>query len=246
MPDTVPFFMSTELNTQLAIEPNATQPSAFNLRRTDNSQSFSLPGQPRIDFRTAEVREYLLSEFLTPDLNRLSPRLWLVATQNSSHISTLHHQIVRGRQIAITENPELHLVWIDDRIFIKPLPPYLLSYAFWSFFFSAETSPFSEAHRDELRRALLGYMRSYHHLVRHESDFNIAIAHRLLPKGVDWDGFAAFISGFATVQDSQVSGRYGFGDLRLTRLNFWTKFFLGRFAFQKVHGQYNAYFSRFL
>ena len=33
----------------------------------------------------------------------------------------------------------LHLVWIHDRIFIKPLPRHLLSYEFWEI--SSEANP---------------------------------------------------------------------------------------------------------
>jgi hypothetical protein len=64
-------------------------------------------------------------------------------------------------------------------------------------------------------------------------------------KKVKWYDFAAFISVFAMVQDSRASGRHRYGDPRLTQLNLWTKAFLRRFIFQKVHGQYDAYFSRF-
>ncbi|KAI9742515.1 MAG: hypothetical protein M1835_003060, partial [Candelina submexicana] len=61
-------------------------------------------------------------EFLTADLDKLAPYLWLIATQSSQHISPLHEQVLKGRQIVITEKPELHLVWTDGRIFIKPIP----------------------------------------------------------------------------------------------------------------------------
>jgi hypothetical protein len=37
---------------------------------------------------------------------------------------------VRGRRVTITEKPALHLVWFYERVFVKPLPKYLLSHAF--------------------------------------------------------------------------------------------------------------------
>ena len=42
-----------------------------------------------------------------------------------------------------------------------------------------------------------------------------------------------------------IRSRYSFGQLRLTRLNLWSKVFLGRFTFYKIHGQYGAYFARY-
>lgn len=44
-----------------------------------------------------------------------------------------------------------------------------------------------------------------------------------------------------------MSPRYGYGELRLGRLNLWAKILLRRFTFQKVqaHYGYNAYFARF-
>ncbi|KAH6980614.1 hypothetical protein BKA56DRAFT_585781 [Ilyonectria sp. MPI-CAGE-AT-0026] len=51
--------------------------------------------------------------------------------QDSGNISPLYWQLVKRRTIIVTEDPKLHLVWIHDRIFIKPLPRYITSYAFW-------------------------------------------------------------------------------------------------------------------
>lgn len=47
------------------------------------------------------------------------------------------------------------------------------------------------------------------------------------------------------ILDTAVSPRYQFGELRLSRLNFWSKIFLQRLSFQKVYGQYGPYFARF-
>lgn len=33
--------------------------------------------------------------------------------------------------IVVSKDPKLHLVWINDRIFLKPLPRYLTSYTIW-------------------------------------------------------------------------------------------------------------------
>ena len=57
-----------------------------------------------------------------------------MSTQSSANINALHRQRVKGRHIIITEEVRLHLVWIHDRIFVKPLPKYLLSHVFWEWF----------------------------------------------------------------------------------------------------------------
>ncbi|KAB5515648.1 hypothetical protein GE09DRAFT_1195942 [Coniochaeta sp. 2T2.1] len=46
-------------------------------------------------------------------------------------------------------------------------------------------------------------------------------------------------------QDVDVSPRYHYGELRLSRLNFYAPFLFGKFNFQKPHGQYSDYFARF-
>ena len=81
-----------------------------------------LPGQPWVELEDANIGTYLESELVTKDLDKLALQLWPIAKQDSSHISSLTHQIVRSRDITITEKPELHLVWIHNRIFIKPIP----------------------------------------------------------------------------------------------------------------------------
>lgn len=209
-----------------------------------------LPGQPRISLDDAsELLKHLHSEFVTPDLDKFAPHLWLVATQDSSHISSLTTQLVRGRHPVITENPELHLVWVNDRVYLKPIPKYLLSHAFWEYCFPSKPdapSPIPLDSRAVIYRATVGFMRSYLYLIRHKSDFRIATKeHYLIPKGIKYAEFTRFISGFQDATDDVVSPRYHFGELRLTRLNFWAKMFLGRFTFHKMHWQYAGVFRKY-
>ncbi|PGH14458.1 hypothetical protein AJ80_05903 [Polytolypa hystricis UAMH7299] len=249
----VPFTSNTQLCHDLKIEKHD---GTHRLAPADHYKKKTLPGQPFISLSNAEeMVSYLESEMLTPRLNKLSPHLWLVATQRSSHIPTLHNQIVRGRNIIITENPELHLVWFENRVFIKPIPQYLLSRAFWEYLIHQSPSGSKDSVEDEssserrrrtqIARAALGYLRSYYYLIRHESDFQIAKDARLLPAKVRWSSFADFSSAFGHLEDTQVSARYRFGELRLSRLNFWAKVFLGHWQFQKVTWQYSSYFNRF-
>jgi len=248
-----PFPESTQLNDQLKTI-KADTPNSYNLVRADDPECDSLPGQPRMSLRSGRLFQRLEKEFLTPDLDTLAPYLWLIATQSSLHIGPLHEQILKGREIVITENPELHLVWTDGRIFIKPIPRYMLSYAFWTTHLTPRTRScapeiYDEQPSNALIRAALGYMRTYYHLIQHESDLHIAKERRLLPfdsNDVTIESFHAFIANFADVQDEEVSPRYSSsGTLRLSRLNMWAKVFLRRFQFFQIHRQYSEYFARF-
>jgi hypothetical protein len=166
--------------------------------------------------------------------------------QSSTNISPLHRQKVKGRDIILTEDPRLHLIWYYDRIFLKPLPQYLLSNAFWLKYLLATSSPLGDD-RETIRRAALGYLRTYFYLIRHESDFCIAKDKRLrlVPEKVSWEQFCDFSSAFDSIQDREVSLRYSYGEIRLSRLNLYSKLFLRKRHFQRMHAQYGAYFALF-
>lgn len=237
----VPFEIEHELNQDLS--------SGLSSQGAGGKPEIKLPGNPRITLGSTsdELTLYLDEELRTPELDTMAPSLWLMTTQSSAHISPLHHQRVKGREIILTEDPRLHLLWIDDRIFIKPLPPYLLSHVFWTTYLlplpPQVNTPF--ATQDSILPSALGFLRTYVHLIRHQSDLNLAIHHGLLPPTVTLDAFCAFSSHFATIPDAAVSPRYSFGEMRLSRLNFWTKFLLpGRWHYMPVYRQYSAYFQR--
>lgn len=169
--------------------------------------------------------------------------LWLMSEQSASNISPLHRQRVKGRTIIVTEDPKLHLVWKANEIYIKPLPAYILSYSFWEAILLSDRSSLGDR-RDKIRKAALGYLRTFFYLIRHESDFNIALRHSLIP-ATTWKKFCSFSAFLDGLEDNEVTHRYAYGELRLTRLNFYTKVFLRKWNFQRVHTQYGAYFARF-
>ncbi|KFA65674.1 hypothetical protein S40285_09306 [Stachybotrys chlorohalonatus IBT 40285] len=206
-----------------------------------------LPGFPRVPLAHASgIVACLSRELTTPKLDAMFPYLWLVATQRSTHVSSLTNQLVRGREIVVTEDPELHVVWLHSRVFIKPIPPFLFSHALWEVYLGPASLPsLYSSETDELRRAALGYMRSYYHLIQHESDYRLAQEARLIPLEIGFSQFMAFIDHFGSVPDSAVNPRYIYGQLRLTRLNTWALPALGKWRFQKVHWQYADIFAQF-
>ncbi|PQE24898.1 subtilisin-like serine protease protein [Rutstroemia sp. NJR-2017a WRK4] len=213
------------------------------LRGPDEAQQ--LPGYPQILLQDAtELATFISKDLRTPILEKMSPRLWWMSTQSSAHIGPFHHQAVKLRNIIISENPELHLVWYYDRIFIKPLPKYLLSFDFWNIYLMSPASTLG-LEREIIRRSALGFLRTYRYLVCYESDFNIAMEKKLLLEGTTWESFSKFASDLRKIDDTDVTGRYAFGEIRLSRLNFYIKIILGKNTFHKIHGQYGAYFARF-
>lgn len=175
------------------------------------------------------------------DLETLAPYLWLMSTRSSSNISPLHHQKVKGRQIILTENPRFHLIWYYEKIFVKPIPRYLLAHAFWRRYLLNPSSSLGEQ-REMVLRAAIGLLRTYSFLCKYESDFRIALELRLVPEGTSWQQMCAFIDGFRYFGDAAVSQRYHYGEVRLTRLNFWTTIILHR-RYEMFEAQFGHYIA---
>jgi hypothetical protein len=94
-------------------------------------------------------------------------------------------------------------------------------------------------------------MRSYSYLIQYESDFDLAQDKGLIPKsdGIDnitWDAFAHLIATFEGYEDANVSPRYSYGELRLTRLNFYSRIFLGKLTFHHIDAQWGSYLNHFM
>ena len=196
--------------------------------------TLKLPGYPRISFQDRhELLGFLKKEFCSADLDRIASRLWWMSKQDSANISALHRQLVKRRSIVVTEDPKLHLVWIRDRIFVKPLPLYLTSNTFWQKYLGNDAN----AH---IREAALGYLRTYFHLIRSESDFCIARdpSLHLVPTGITWEQFCNFSADLAKISDRDVSERYTYGEIRLTRLNFYAPLLLRKSYYQRMDYQY--------
>ena len=212
-----------------------------------NENDQPLPGHPCISLgNIPRLIAFLEAELWCKELEQMAPHLWMMSLHSSANISPLHRQIVKGREIVVTEDPLLHLVWLPQRIHIKPLPAYLLSFTFWNQYLLQPTSPLPLGSRDRILRSALGYLRTYSYLICHESDFFIAQKSQLIPSSISWAEFCVFISRFDTIADSDVSKRYTFGELRLTRLNVYCKLFLGRMRLHRLPATtYSAYFSRF-
>ncbi|KAH0595024.1 hypothetical protein MHUMG1_07323 [Metarhizium humberi] len=205
------------------------------------SMDNAIPGNPllSIDDQPA-VGEFLRAELSTMRLRRVYGILFL--TSKPDNISPLHHQQIKGRDICITERPDLHLVWHYERIFIKPIPESLFSSEFWEkHIVGADTR---DTGSDSFRAEAEGFLRTYARLITHESDLHLAKRLHLVPGTLTWNGWCHYIQRFRYLRDRDVAQRYHFGEIRLTRLNFWHSLRHGRSYFQ-VHHNYATFFARF-
>jgi hypothetical protein len=154
----------------------------------------------------------LANELKTPRLNAIHKRLWLAGRPTAAR--PLHRQKLLGRTILITEDPDEHLVWFENQIFVKPLPDFLLDWDLWNSDLSSDP---------ELHKAACGLLLSYAWLIRHKSDLDIATETGLLTKDIKWSSWIDFIDTFLEGIDyetlSGVNRRYEYGELRLSRLN---------------------------
>jgi len=164
----------------------------------------------------------------TPALDKIYAHLWLAGLPKAARPA--HRQVLLGRTIVVTENPNEHLVWNATRIFIKPLPEYLLSHDFW-------TTEGSALLRDRpLYQSACGFLLSYCWLICTKPDLAIAQDVRLVPPSVTWEEWVLFVTDLLTSIDPEtldtVSKRYHFGELRLSRLNLIYRFAPSMFSSQ--------------
>lgn len=168
--------------------------------------------------------------------------VYQVQTPSHRHIMPLHHQKAHGREVLVNEHPGLHLLWYYERIFIKPIPAYFYTRAFWDF---------AEQSAVPVHKAAVGFLRSYYYLIQYEIDFIEACDKKLIPKKPDgqhpsYEEFCDFIAPFKDVGDTHVCRRFHYGELRLSRLNKTAMLFRGKLAYFHIYPQWGSYLSHIL
>lgn len=148
--------------------------------------------------------------------------LWMAGRPIPPH--PLHDQLLLSREIFVTERMGIHLTWTTGRIFLKPIPRYLLEPRFWTEYLSCV--PACECagdDRDCSRRVLwksaLGFLFSYAALISHETDFCIAQEKHLLPLDASWRAWRIFVKELNIERIYHIiDRRFIYGELRLSRL----------------------------
>ncbi|KAI0426183.1 hypothetical protein F5Y09DRAFT_72924 [Xylaria sp. FL1042] len=153
--------------------------------------------------------EFLSDELLVDRINDIQDWLWVCGRPMPPR--PLHYQVAMSRDITITESPELHLLWSGKRIFLKPLPSWLLDPEFWTAHILQDA---------KLAQCARGFLFSYTALIAYESDFRLAQERGLVPSSLTWAGWKCVVKEVLQNHDmAMVNPRYWYGELRLGRLN---------------------------
>jgi hypothetical protein len=162
-------------------------------------------------------------------------------------VYSLTKQLTIGRNIQVTENPSLHCIWTENTLFLKPLPLYLCSSAFWQYILDPVNAAISPESRKRLKETSLGLLRTYARLIQRRSDFDIARKHDLFGPfdSIHFEEFVRFIMAFDSQPDNAVSIRWQMGEINLDTLNFYSVILLRRRILNRYESRYGAYFQRF-
>lgn len=174
----------------------------------------------------------------------------------------LHRQKMMSRELCVTEQADMHMLWGDGRLYLKPLPRYLLSATFWDekllcknscscpddASIDKTTSEEAFCKQKQLYRSALGLLLSYTWLVQYPSDFSLARDAYLLPHGLTWEHWTEIAGKLVDLDMRHLANkRYQFGELRLGRVNMIYRLAFGTPGRSLMRGYYYGYneYSRF-
>lgn len=158
------------------------------------------------------IQNFLEWELTVPRLNEVHGYLWLAGRPMGAR--PLHRQAMLGRELVMTEQVDLHMVRQESRIFIKPMPDFLLDHELWKDHICRDMN---------LYECACGFLLSYVWLVCSKSDLRMAQDAGLLGHEINWENWVSFTKSLLRAIDiqtlEQVNRRYHYGELRLSRLN---------------------------
>ena len=223
-------------------------------RRTKEDDVVAPEISHSLDFTNAEDDRILLTAILDwvddeIDLCRLANiHDWLWVVGRPMPPRPLHQQRLLNREVVITERLDLHLVWTTGRMFLKPLPRFLLDPRFWERFLYCHAVPVFDGSpcscRGRRERAL-GFLFSYAALIAHESDFHFAKEAHLIPEEVQWSAWRKAVRELLATSPiyPRIDPRFHYGELRLSRLN--KIYFLWKTPLRGYMSHWNRYGSFF-
>lgn len=192
--------------------------------------------------------EYLEAELDPKQLHEIIHHLWLAGRPVPPR--SLHQQLLLDRDIVVSERIDIHCVWGQGRIFLKPLPRFLLTKAFWERHLACqcassktttpECSQSEPCRHRHLRQCAFGFLLSYVALIARESDYSIARTKELIPAEVTWPKWRRFVRELLRDEADgelrpeqlyvDVAERFIYGELRLNRLRLIDKVTHGFFS----------------
>ncbi|KAI1117158.1 hypothetical protein F5Y14DRAFT_405044 [Nemania sp. NC0429] len=177
-----------------------------------------------------EKRKFLVSDLSIDSLSSMEKHLWWAGSRRPP--IQLHLQVAIGRQIVVDERMDHHLVWDNSgRIFIRPMPPFLLDCDVWDNFLACSDinctcgTDCPPGCMQDSRKIARGFLYTYSCLVSSRTDFFLANEHHLLPQGpreekMTWDNWKVMAREILESCDrDQLHPRFQRGELRLSRLN---------------------------
>lgn len=214
-----------------------------------------LPAATRVDydkmvvpFTSDEVLAFLSRDLSVYRLNTIYQQLWMAGRPMPPR--HLCYQTVLSRDVIVSEEMELHLVWKAKRIYIKPLPRYLLAMGFWNRYIlsSSPDDSHSPTQRAMVASCARGFLLSYCALVVYESDLRLAKDIGLLPREIEWKQWRLWVAQVIhNCPYKSVDKRFWYGELRLSRLNMiyrWRKgFFLHGYTHVGAPSDYTEFLS---
>lgn len=111
---------------------------------------------------TNDMSAFFHNELSLGRLGGMQQHLWFVGAKHAAR--QLHLQVSVGRQIVVLDRMDLHLVWDNDgRIFIKPIPMFLLDPGFWDIHLQCPNGcmcldPLAVLCMAHLRKVALGFL----------------------------------------------------------------------------------------
>ena len=169
----------------------------------------------------------------------------------------LHAQLSMNRSIMLTEQFDMHLLWQDQRIFLKPLPRYLLRPSFWQRHLVCSSTcscrvregakSSSDCATTHLRSVAAGFLLSWVSLIQYESDLRIAQAAYLVPSDLSWAFWHSLVLQLICFQDHPgLHYRWLYGELRMHRINLIYRLVPGGSlmrGYRSSFREYRAYFQ---
>ena len=205
---------STTATSSAALSPSSTSSNArvgkliLPVIHQDQHHAFRLIDPTKEE----DLQRYIRDDLNVDSLNKVHKHLWLAGLPQCAR--PLHHQLMIDRKIMITERADLHLLWRDNRLYLKPLPDYLFNYDVW------EDTLSKDRYLSENAR---GFLLSYLWLVRQKSDYVIAQREHLISGDLTWEHWTRFSTAiFPNVVSEtleEICPRYIYGELRLGRVN---------------------------
>ncbi|KAJ4293981.1 hypothetical protein N0V90_007670 [Kalmusia sp. IMI 367209] len=182
-----------------------------------------------------DIRKFIAEDLDLSRLNRIHGHLWMCGRPMRAR--ALHRYKMMGMEPLHTQQMDLHLLKFSNKLMIKPLAEYMLSYDFWNQNICGERA---------LHEAGCGFLLSYVWLVTTPLDLKLAHELFLVPSFVTWHWWKSFVQDFVNKVDinalDQVNKRFHFGDLRLGRINsvYRIRFAFTHFVRGYLYG-YNRY-----